>query len=107
MMRGTEVAMIVRVAGCWRKATLSSRSRNPVYRTLFNMACLVITVQAAGQVYQRLGGRPSADLSTIEGLVPLAGMAPPYFTFKPVPIATATALPPNPSARHGWNTHLP
>src|SRR6202140_2065421 len=65
ILRGPHATMIVGAAGGWSQSTLNSRSRNPVYRTLFNMACLVITVQAAGQVYQRLRGRSSANPSHI------------------------------------------
>jgi PAS domain S-box-containing protein len=104
ILRGPHATMLVGAAGGWSQSTLNSRSRNPVYRTLFNMACLVITVQAAGQVYQRLGGRPSADLSTIDVLVPLAGMALAYFVFNTVPIATAIALTTNQNAWHVWKT---
>ena len=106
ILRGPHATMLVGAAGGWSQSTLNSRSRNPVYRTLFNMACLVITVQAAGQVYQRLGGRPSADLSTIEVLVPLAGMALAYFIFNTVPIATAIALTTNQKAWHVWKTEF-
>src|SRR3984893_16956365 len=104
ILRGPHATMLVGAAGGWSQSTLNSRSRNPVYRTLFNMACLVITVQPAGQVYQRLGGRPSADLGTIEVLVPLAGMALAYFIFNTVPIATAIALTTNQNAWHVWKT---
>ena len=82
--------MIVGAASGWSQTTLNSRSPNPVYRTLFNMAILVLTVQAAGQVYLRLGGRPDADLSQL--VMPLAGMALTYFFVNTVPIAIAIAL---------------
>ena len=104
ILRGPHATMLVGAAGGWSQSTLNSQSRNPVYRTLFNMACLVITVQAAGQVYQRLGGRPSANLGTIEVLVPLAGMALAYFIFNTVPVATAIALTTNQNAWHVWKT---
>ena len=104
ILRGPHATMIVGAAGGWSQSTLNSRSRNPVYRTLFNMACLVITVQAAGQLYQRLGGRPSADLSTIEVLIPLTGMALAYFIFNTVPIAMAIALTTSQNAWHVWKT---
>jgi PAS domain S-box-containing protein len=103
ILRGPHATMLVGAAGGWSQSTLNSRSRNPVYRTLFNMACLVITVQAAGQVYQRLGGTPSAELNTIV-LVPLAGMALAYFIFNTVPIAIAIALTTNQNAWHVWKT---
>jgi PAS domain S-box-containing protein len=104
ILRGPHATMIVGAAGGWSQSTLNSRSRNPVYRTLFNMACLVITVQGAGQLYQRLGGRPSADLSTIEVLIPLTGMALAYFIFNTVPIAMAIALTTSQNAWHVWKT---
>jgi PAS domain S-box-containing protein len=104
ILRGPHATMIVGAAGGWSQSTVNSRSRNPVYRTLFNMACLVITVQVAGQVYQRLGGRTSAELSTIEVLVPLTGMALAYFIFNTVPIAIAIALTTSQNAWHVWKT---
>src|SRR3984893_11479176 len=64
ILRGPHASMLVGAVGGWSQSTLNSQSRNPAYRTLFNMACLVITVQAAGQVYQPLGGRAGAELHT-------------------------------------------
>jgi PAS domain S-box-containing protein len=104
ILRGPHATMLVGAAGGWSQSTLNSRSRNPVYRTLFNMACLVITVQAAGQLYQRLGGRPSADLTAIGVLIPLTGMALAYFIFNTVPIAMAIALTTSQNAWHVWKT---
>jgi PAS domain S-box-containing protein len=49
------------------------------------MACLVLTVQAAGQVFQWLGGTETSDLRTI--IVPAAGMALTYFFANTLPIA--------------------
>ena len=66
------------------------------------MAILVLTVQASGQVYQRLGGTTDADPATI--VVPLAGMALTYFFVNTVPIAIAIALTTNQSAWRIWKT---
>ena len=65
-------------------------ARNPFYRTLFNMAILVITIQAAGQVYRALGGRRDMDVALM--IIPLAGMAMTYFFVNTIPIAIAIAL---------------
>jgi hypothetical protein len=73
ILRGPHATMIVGAASGWSQSTLNARSGNPVHRTVFNMACLVLTVQAAGQVFQRLGGTASSDVSAI--LVPAAAMA--------------------------------
>ncbi len=56
ILRGPHATMIVGAASGWSQSTLNARSRPAAHRTLFNMAVLVLTVQAAGQVYQRLGG---------------------------------------------------
>ena len=54
ILRGPHAAMLVSAASGWSQTTLNSRSPNPAFRTLFNVAILVLTVQAAGQVFQRL-----------------------------------------------------
>jgi hypothetical protein len=102
ILRGPHATMIVGAASGWSQSTLNTRASNPVYRTLFNMACLVLTVQAAGQVFERLGGTPSGDLGTI--VVPATGMAFTYFFANTVPIAIAIALTTNQSA---WRSGRP
>jgi PAS domain S-box-containing protein len=102
ILRGPHATMIVGAASGWSQTTLNSRSPNPAYRTLFNMAMLVLTVQAAGQVYLRLGGRDDAETSAL--IVPLAGMAFTYFFVNTVPIAVAIGLTTNQNAWRVWKT---
>jgi PAS domain S-box-containing protein len=102
ILRGPHATMIVGAASGWSQSTLNTRVSNPLYRTLFNMAILILTVQAAGQVYWRLGGAPNADLRTIA--LPLAGMAITYFFANTMPIAVAIALTTNQSAWRVWKT---
>jgi PAS domain S-box-containing protein len=102
ILRGPHATMIVGAASGWSQSTLNARSGNPVHRTVFNMACLVLTVQAAGQVFQRLGGTASSDVSAI--LVPAAAMALTYFLANTVPIAIAIALTTNQNAWKVWKT---
>ncbi len=102
ILRGPHATMIVGAASGWSQTTLNSRSPNPVFRTLFNMSILVLTVQAAGQVYLRLGGRPDAEPSAL--IMPLTGMALTYFFVNTVPIAMAIALTTNQSAWRIWKT---
>ena len=102
ILRGPHATMIVGAASGWSQTTLNSRAPNPVFRTLFNMAVLILTVQAAGQVYLRLGGRPDADPAAL--VKPLAGMALTYFFVNTVPIAIAIALTTNQSAWRIWKT---
>ena len=102
MLRGPHATMILGAASGWSQTTLNSRTRNPLFRTLFNMAILVLTVQAAGQVYERLGGSTAAGLSGLA--VPLLGMALTYFFVNTVPIAIAIALTTNQDPWRIWKT---
>jgi PAS domain S-box-containing protein len=69
------------------------------------MAILVLTVQASGQVYRRLGGTASTtDIANT--IVPLTGMAFTYFFVNTVPIAIAIALSTQQSAWRIWKTEL-
>jgi PAS domain S-box-containing protein len=102
MLRGPHATMIVGAASGWSQTTLNSRTPNPAYRTLFNMAILVLTVQAAGQVFIRLGGAPDGELASL--IMPLAGMALTYFFVNTVPIALAIAFTTNQDAWRIWKT---
>jgi hypothetical protein len=73
ILRGPHATMILGAASGWSQTTLNSRTPNPLYRTLFNMAMLILTVQAAGQVFVRLGGTRDAEPAAL--IMPLAGMA--------------------------------
>jgi two-component system, cell cycle sensor histidine kinase and response regulator CckA len=61
-----------------------------------------LTVQAAGQVYQRLGGTAGGDLIVMA--VPVAGMALTYFLVNTLPIAVAIALTTNQNAWRIWKS---
>ena len=102
ILRGPHATMIVGAASGWSQSTLNAKATNPLYRTLFNMSILVLTVQAAGQVYQRLGGTSSPDPATV--IVPLAGMALTYFFVNTAPIAVAIALTTHQSAWRIWKS---
>ncbi|HEV3142044.1 MAG TPA: ATP-binding protein [Vicinamibacterales bacterium] len=102
ILRGPHATMIVGAASGWSQTTLNSRTPNPAYRTLFNMAILVITVQAAGQVFQRLGGSPTAEPGAL--ILPLAGMALTYFFVNTIPIAIAIALTTQQNALRIWKS---
>ncbi len=103
ILRGPHATMLVGAAAAWSQTTFNTKGRNPPYRTLFNMAILVLTVQASGQVYLRLGGmrNPALDARLV---VPLAGMALTYFLVNTVPVAAAIALTTNQSVWRLWRT---
>jgi PAS domain S-box-containing protein len=102
ILRGPHATMIVGAASGFSQSTFNTKSSNPAYRTLFNIAILVLTTQAAGQVYLRLGGAPRADLNTI--VIPLLGMSLAYFFVNTIPIAIAIALTTRQDAWRVWKT---
>jgi PAS domain S-box-containing protein len=103
ILRGPHAAMIVGAASAWCQSTLNSQARNPAYRTLFNMAVLVLTAEASGHVFEALGGTSSmSDLPAVA--VPLAGLAFTYFFVNTVPIALAIALSTRQNAWRIWKT---
>ena len=65
------------------------------------MACLAVTVQAAGWVYLRMGGGPGSLGEDLPSKSPaLVGAATTYFLFNTVLISVAIAL----STRQPWMT---
>jgi len=102
ILRGPHTTMIIGAASGWSQTTLNSRTPNPLFRTLFNMSMLVLTAQAAGQVFQRLGGRPDAEPAAL--IMPLAGMALTYFFVNTIPVALAVAFTTNQNAWRIWKT---
>src|SRR6185369_17929891 len=64
LLLGPNETMLVAAASAWSQCTFRIKERNPLYRTLFSMSCLVITVQAAGAFYGYLDGKPIGDFST-------------------------------------------
>ena len=102
LLWGPHAAMIVGAASGWSQSTLNARKRNPPFRTLFNMAMLVITVEAAGQVFRALGG--SVDARLVAMAVPLMAMAFSYFLVNTIPLALAIALTTNQNAWRIWRT---
>jgi diguanylate cyclase (GGDEF)-like protein/putative nucleotidyltransferase with HDIG domain len=91
LLLGPNETMIVAVASAFSQCTFRIQERNPIHRTLFSMACLVVTVQAAGLVYHGLGGTPG-EISGLGIAKPLIGAATAYFVFNTFTVATAIAL---------------
>ena len=48
LLLGPNQTMIVAAGSAFSQCHLNSKERNPIYRTLFSVASLVITVQASG-----------------------------------------------------------
>ena len=105
LLLGPNETMIVAAASAYSQCTFRIKERNPTYRTLFSMACLVVTVQAAGFAYKRLGGVPGVfDWANIPQ--PLCGAATVYFVINTLAIATAIALTSRQSIWRIWHENF-
>src|SRR5687767_15860379 len=58
LLLGPKETMLVAAASAYSQCTFRIKEPNPIHRTLFSMACLVLTVQAAGAAYMLLDGAP-------------------------------------------------
>jgi diguanylate cyclase (GGDEF)-like protein/putative nucleotidyltransferase with HDIG domain len=107
LLLGADKTMLVAAASAWSQCTFRIAERNAWHRTLFSMACLVVTVQAAGHAYHWLGAPVGELPSSVFGLAkPLVGAATVYFLFNTATIATAIALSTRQSLFRVWNENF-
>ncbi len=105
LLLGPHETMLVAAGSAYSQCNLNSKDRNPLHRTLFSMAALVITVQGAGLASRLLGYHgPSAPF--VEIARPLVGAATVYFLLNTGLIATAIALTARERARTIWQTNF-
>ncbi len=105
LLIGPHETMLVAAASAYSQCTFRIKEPNPTHRTLFSMACLVLTVQAAGFAYSILNGEPGR----FEGASvaqPLVGAATTYFIINTLTIATAIALSTRQSVIKVWNENF-
>jgi diguanylate cyclase (GGDEF)-like protein/putative nucleotidyltransferase with HDIG domain len=107
LLLGPNETMIVAAASAWSQCTFRMTQRNPPYRTMFSMACLVVTVQAAGVVFYQLGGTPGlTPVSLVAMARPLVGAAFAYFVLNTALVASAIALSTKQSVVGVWNQNF-
>ena len=102
LLLGPDETMLVAAASAYSQCTFRIKERNALHRTFFSMACLIITVQAAGAAYTFLGGLPP-NFSFSDLPKPLVGAATTYFVVNTLAIATAIALSTNQFVLKVWN----
>jgi diguanylate cyclase (GGDEF)-like protein/PAS domain S-box-containing protein len=91
LLIGTELTMLVAGVSAWIQSTFGHDRRNPIFRTVFNAAALVLTVKAAGATFAYLGGQPGA-LELRDIAKPLVASALVYYVVNTSIIATAIGL---------------
>src|SRR5262249_21340204 len=91
LLLGPHQTMLVSLGGALSQCVVNAKDRNPLYRTLFSIASLIITVQAAGLAANLLGGaNPLTPMSALAR--PLVGAATVYFLLNTGLVAAAIAL---------------
>jgi diguanylate cyclase (GGDEF)-like protein/putative nucleotidyltransferase with HDIG domain len=90
LLIGPHETMLVAAASAFSQCHWNNKEKNPLHRTLFSMASLIITVQAAGLAFNLLRS-PEADAITAVAK-PLVGAAFTYFLVNTALVATAIAL---------------
>src|SRR5688572_24478507 len=102
LLLGPNETMLVAAVSAWSQCTFRTKEHNPAHRTLFSMACLVVTVQAAGTVYIALGGVPG-HFDPWSLAKPLVGAATAYFVINTGMVGTVIALSTRQSIVRIWN----
>src|SRR5689334_3201364 len=87
---GVSEATLIAAAGAWAQTTFNVKTPNPLYRTLFNIAALVVTFQLTGWVYTQSGGAPNGWISP-DSLAAVTAAAIAHFLANSLLVATAVA----------------
>jgi len=107
LLLGANETMLVAAASAWSQCTFRMTTRNPPYRTLYSMASLVLTVKAAGFVYEALGGTPPGSAFSLWDVPkPLVGAATAYFICNTAFIASAIGLSTKQPIVRVWNENF-
>jgi diguanylate cyclase (GGDEF)-like protein/putative nucleotidyltransferase with HDIG domain len=104
LLVGVDPTLLVAAASAFSQCVLNNRDNQPLHRTLFSMAALVVTVAGAGYVFTMLSG-PGPDPVT-EVARPLVGAATAYFLLNTGLIAVAIALASGQPILGIWQTNF-
>ena len=105
LLLGPNETMLIAAGSAFSQCQFNAKEGNPVHRTLFSMASLVITVQGTGLVFHWLGG--GAEVIALGDLAKLlVGAATAYFLLNTGQIATAIALSTKESIAQTWNNNF-
>ena len=96
--------MLVAALSAWAQSTTKITRQNPAYRTLFNIAALVITVYAAGAIFTILGGQ--VGTLTVGVLKALVAAALVYYLLNTSIVATAVGLSTNQPVWRVWQSNF-
>jgi len=107
LLLGADQTMLVAAGSAFSQCHLNKKELNPTYRTLFSMASLIVTVQAAGAAFDWLGDVTAADADPLTAVArPLLGAATVYFVLNTALVATAIALSSRQNVAKTWHTNF-
>jgi diguanylate cyclase (GGDEF)-like protein/PAS domain S-box-containing protein len=101
LLVGADTSMLIAALSAWAQATLGMKKKNPLYRTLFNIALLVLTIQITGLTHGWMGLTPGVLEwpGTAKWLVVAAGS---YFVINSGGVGIAVGLASGQSIRRLW-----
>ena len=105
LLLGPHPTLVVAVASAFCQCHFNNKEKNPIYRTMFSMGALVLTVEAAGLAIRWMSD-PGAGQSLSTMARPLVVAATAYFLVNTGLIATAIALSTRQSITTTWQTNF-
>jgi diguanylate cyclase (GGDEF)-like protein/putative nucleotidyltransferase with HDIG domain len=105
LLLGPHETMLVAAGSAFAQCNLNRKERNPLHRTLFSTAALIVTVQGAGLAYQ-LFSLPDATNAWTAMARPLVAAATVYYLLNTGLIASAIALSQRQSVPAVWQTNF-
>jgi diguanylate cyclase (GGDEF)-like protein/PAS domain S-box-containing protein len=91
LLLGPHKTILIAAAGATGQSLIRVSRRSPLYQILVSVATMVLTVEAAGTVYQLTGGR-FAPLDWTRDAAPVLAAVTTFFTVNSAAIAMAIAL---------------
>jgi diguanylate cyclase (GGDEF)-like protein/putative nucleotidyltransferase with HDIG domain len=105
LLLGRAETMLVAAGSAFSQCYFNNKERNPLHRTLFSMASLVVTVEGAGLAFTLLG--TVGESGTFSAVArPLVGAATAYFLLNTGLVATAIALSTRERVWTTWQTNF-
>lgn len=98
---GPSAAVLVAAWGGWTQCTFNSTGKNPAHQIVFSVACLALTMSAAGTVYVWLGSQLGVPVDTPR-LETFAAAATVFFVINSGLVAGAVGLSTRRSVPHIW-----
>src|ERR1041385_9240918 len=105
LLLGSEQAVFVAASSAIAQSTVNVRKGNPCYRTLFNIAAIVLTIEFAGLVFGWSGG-DAGDLSWPRIATPLFASATAYRLPNRAAVSIAVSLTSRQPLLRVWNDNF-